>query len=155
MKLATSLVGTALFLVLATANSGGYRYGVSDQAYYAAAVLKARTPSLFPRDTPVLAAESSLMVSDKILAGLSRALDLDLPALFLATQVVILLVLLAAGIAFCRAPPPQPALKTLKALLVLLRVHSPLRLLVVTQFGENESLSWRDLRQQPLRRTCQ
>jgi hypothetical protein len=100
---ATILAGAALFLVLATANAGGYRYGVSDQAYYASAVLKARTPSLFPRDSPMLAAQSSFLASDKILAGLSRAFHLDLPALFLVTQVVTLLVLAAAATAFGRA----------------------------------------------------
>ena len=30
--------GLFIFLVLATANSGGYRYGVSDQAYYLPAI---------------------------------------------------------------------------------------------------------------------
>jgi hypothetical protein len=103
VKPATILAGAALFLVLATANAGGYRYGVSDQAYYASAVLKARAPTLFPRDSPMLAAQSSLLASDKILAGLSRAFRLDLPALFLVTQVVTLVALAAASAAFGRA----------------------------------------------------
>jgi hypothetical protein len=103
VKLVTILAGTALFLVLATANAGGYRYGVSDQAYYASAVLKARTPTLFPRDSPMLAAQSSVLASDKILAGLSRAFHIDLPALFLVTQIVTLLALAAAAAAFGRA----------------------------------------------------
>ena len=33
--------GTLLFAVLATANSGGYRYGISDQAFYVPAVVRA------------------------------------------------------------------------------------------------------------------
>jgi hypothetical protein len=103
VKLATLLIGAALFLGLATANSGGYRYGVSDQAYYAAAVLKARTPALFPRDSSLLAAESSFMSSDKILAALSHATGLDLPWLFFLTQMVTLLALALAGMAFGRA----------------------------------------------------
>ena len=103
MKPAIILAGAALFLVLATANAGGYRYGVSDQAYYASAVLKARTPTLFPRDSPMLAAQSSVLASDKILAGLSRAFHVDLPALFLITQVVTLLTLSVAAAAFGRA----------------------------------------------------
>jgi hypothetical protein len=103
VKPATILAGAALFLVLATANAGGYRYGVSDQAYYASAVLKARTPALFPRDSPMLAAQSSVLAIDKILAGLSRVFHLDLPALFLITQVFTLLTLAAAATALGRA----------------------------------------------------
>lgn len=103
MKLATILAGTALFLVLATANAGGYRYGVSDQAYYATAVLKARTPSLFPRDSSMFAPQSSVLASDKILAALSRAFRLDLPVLFGITQVVTLVALAGAVAAFGRA----------------------------------------------------
>jgi hypothetical protein len=103
VKLATILVGATLFLVLATANAGGYRYGVSDQAYYATAVLKARTPTLFPRDSPMFAAQSSVLASDKILAALSRVFGLDLPALFLVTQVVTLIALAGAAVALGRA----------------------------------------------------
>jgi hypothetical protein len=102
VKLACILAGTALFLVLATANAGGYRYGVSDQAYYATAVLKARTPSLFPRDSSMLAPQSSFLASDKILAALSRAFGLDLPVLFGITQVVTLVALAGAAAAFGR-----------------------------------------------------
>lgn len=103
MKPALILAGAALFIVLATANAGGYRYGVSDQAFYAAAVLKARTPTLFPRDSSLLASESSFMSTDKILASLSRLGHLDLPSLFLVVQVVTLVTLFGAGAAFCRA----------------------------------------------------
>ena len=39
------------FMALATANSGGYRFGISDQAYYGAAVVKSAHPTWYPRDT--------------------------------------------------------------------------------------------------------
>ena len=39
-----------LFVVLATLNSAGYRYGASDQALYIPAVLRHLDPALFPQD---------------------------------------------------------------------------------------------------------
>ena len=38
------------FVLLATLNSAGYRYGASDQAFYIPAVLRHLDPALFPRD---------------------------------------------------------------------------------------------------------
>jgi hypothetical protein len=102
VKAAIFFAGAALFLLLATANAGGYRYGISDQAYYAAAVLKARTPALFPRDSAMLATQSSLLAGDWLLAKVSSATGLDVPALFFAAQVLTLLVLAGAAAAFAR-----------------------------------------------------
>lgn len=123
MKPALLLGGAALFVILATANAGGYRYGVSDQTYYAAAVLKARTPSLFPRDGVVLGAESSLMATDKILAGASRALHLDLPVLFAIVQLLTLAGLAAAAAAFARALGASAWTVALFLALLTLRHH--------------------------------
>ena len=92
-----------LFAWLATANSGGYRYGVSDQAFYSASVLRAIDPALYPRDTPMLDVQSRLMWSDEIIAGLARATSIDLPALYLVLYLVTLVSLLAAAVAFGRA----------------------------------------------------
>lgn len=97
-----ALAGIA-FALLATANSGGYRYGVSDQAFYTAAVIKQLQPGLYPRDTPLLAAESRLMWSDEIVAGLSGALGVELPPLYLALYLGSLAVLFVAAVAFGRA----------------------------------------------------
>src|SRR5262245_63647486 len=83
-------VAALLFGVLATANSGGYRYGISDQAFYATAVVKDLHPSFFPRDTPLLNAQAGLQWSDEIVAALSRTLHVDLPPLFLAIYVLTL-----------------------------------------------------------------
>jgi hypothetical protein len=94
--------GLLFFVVLATANSGGYRYGISDQAFYEPAVRRAMDPSLFPRDAPLLAAESHLMGSDKIIGGLARALHVDLPPLFFAIYLVTLLTLGIATICLSR-----------------------------------------------------
>jgi hypothetical protein len=92
-----------LFALLATANSAGYRYGVSDQAFYATAVVKDLHPSWYPRDTPLLEVEAHLMWSDEILAGLARMTGVDLPPLFLAIYLVTLVTLFASGVAFARS----------------------------------------------------
>ena len=70
------------FAVVVTANSAGYRYGVSDQAYYVPAILAKLTPGLFPRDVAMLEAQGRFSVFDDVLALVVRATGLSLPALF-------------------------------------------------------------------------
>jgi hypothetical protein len=72
----------AAFGALVTANSAGYRYGVSDQAYYIPAILRHVSPALFPHDAPLLDAQSNLMISDEVMAWLDRITGWGLPALF-------------------------------------------------------------------------
>jgi hypothetical protein len=96
-------VGAFLFGLVATANSGGYRYGVSDQAFYATAVVKDLHPSFFPRDTPLLETQARLMWSDEIVAGFARAFGVDLPPLFFALYVLTLLALFFSAVVFGRA----------------------------------------------------
>ena len=84
------------FVVLATLNSGGYRYGASDQAFYQPAVLKQLDPSLFPRDTRVLAAQTRLTAADEVLAAVVRIARVPVPTAFALLYVVSLLVF-AAG----------------------------------------------------------
>ena len=61
----------SLFALLATANSGGYRYGVSDQAFYVPAIALTVRPSLFPRDRVVLDAQMRAWLGDSVLGGLA------------------------------------------------------------------------------------
>jgi hypothetical protein len=84
------------FVILAALNSGGYRYGASDQAFYQPAVLKQLDPALFPRDTVVLAAQTHLTVADELVAGIVRATGASVPVVFAALYVASL-VLFAAG----------------------------------------------------------
>ena len=84
------------FIVLATLNAGGYRYGASDQAFYLPAVLAKLDPTLFPRDAALLAAQSTLTTYDEIVAGLVRITGLSVPAIF-AARYVGALVLIATG----------------------------------------------------------
>jgi len=95
-------IAAALFVLLATANSGGYRFGVSDQAFYVPAIQHLLDPSLFPRDSALLEAQSSLMTSDQLLAGVVQATTGSLPDLAAGFYLVSLLVLVAAAVYFAR-----------------------------------------------------
>lgn len=82
------MIGGVVFVLLATANGAGYRYGVSDQAFYIPAVIRALNPALFPRDAALLDAEGRLMTVDEMLAGLARSTGLSLDMLFLVGYIV-------------------------------------------------------------------
>lgn len=89
----------ALFVLIATANAGGYRYGISDQAFYLPAIEKSLNPALFPRDTPVLAAQMRLWLGDNAAAILAGGRAVDLPAVS-AVLYLAGLVLLAGAVAY-------------------------------------------------------
>src|SRR6478735_2757929 len=94
--------GLTLFVVLCTLNSAGYRYGASDQAFYAPAVIHALHPDYYPRDTPLIDAQARLTLVDEGTAALVRASGLSLPVCF-ALLYAGGLVLFAAGVvAFSR-----------------------------------------------------
>lgn len=95
-------VAAVAFAVVATANSGGYRFGVSDQAYYEPAVAKGVDPALFPRDSALLDVQSRFLGSVHLLAGLARATGAGLPSLFLAAYLATLAGLFAASVGLAR-----------------------------------------------------
>lgn len=74
-------VGALIFLVLATANAAGYRYGVSDQAFYIPAFVRAVDPAAFPRDAALIEAQAHLMVLDEVVGALARTTGLSLPVI--------------------------------------------------------------------------
>jgi hypothetical protein len=78
------------FVVLATFNSAGYRYGASDQAFYLPAVLDRLNPALFPRDSDLIASQATLTLVDDAIAALARAVPVSLPVLFGILYVVAL-----------------------------------------------------------------
>jgi hypothetical protein len=86
-----------VFVVLATLNSAGYRYGASDQALYIPSVLVHLDPALFPQDRGLIAAHARLMVVDEILAGIVRVTRVSIPHLFFALYVASLLLLVAGA----------------------------------------------------------
>jgi len=87
-----------VFVVLATLNSAGYRYGASDQAFYIPAVVRQLDPALFPQDRALIDAQGRLILIDEILAGAVRLTGLSIPNLFFTLYITSLL-LLAAGAA--------------------------------------------------------
>jgi hypothetical protein len=84
------------FVILATLNAGGYRYGASDQAFYIPAILEQLDPALFPRDGVVLGAQTKLTIIDELIASGVRATGASLPSIFVVLYAAAL-VLFAGG----------------------------------------------------------
>jgi hypothetical protein len=90
------------FGLVATANSGGYRFGISDQAYYEPAVAKLVNPELFPRDSALLDVQSRFLGSVHLLAGIARVTGAGLPSVFAVTYAVTLAGLFTASLVLAR-----------------------------------------------------
>ena len=89
MKLAAiGLAGFLAFLVLATANGAGYRYGVSDGAFYVTAVTLAENPAAFPRDAPLIRTEGQFFVIDETLALIGHGTGASMESRFFAAYLV-------------------------------------------------------------------
>lgn len=73
---------------MATANGAGYRYGVSDQAFYIPVVARALDPAAFPRDAALIDAQGRLMLSDEALAAVVGATGWGLDWVFLGVYVL-------------------------------------------------------------------
>lgn len=98
-----AIVASAAFAVLVTANSAGYRYGVSDQAYYIPAITAEVTPGLFPDDRALLESQGRFSVFDDLLAAVVRATGVRLQALFAAGYVLTAALFAAAVILIARS----------------------------------------------------
>jgi len=82
------LVSFPIFLVLATANGAGYRYGVSDGAAYVPAVILAENPVAFPRDAPLIRSEGQFFVIDEFLALIGHVTGASMESRFFAAYLV-------------------------------------------------------------------
>lgn len=82
------LAACAAFVVLATANAGGYRFGVSDQAFYVPAVLRHLDPAAFPGDRVLIDGQAHLLLFDELLAWLSSVTGVTLDWLFFGAYIV-------------------------------------------------------------------
>ena len=89
-------VGALVFCTLVTLNSGGYRYGVSDQAFYIPVVLEHITPGLFPHDHDLIAAQNRFFAFDDWFALIVQLTGLSLPVAFLGAYLLTLTLLYAA-----------------------------------------------------------
>ena len=93
-----TLLGLA-FAMLATANAAGYRYGVSDQAFYIPVVVRALEPAAFPRDASLIDAQGRLMLADEVLAAIVRTTGLSLETLFFVAYLISLALIWAGLVA--------------------------------------------------------
>lgn len=85
------------FVLLATLNSAGYRYGASDQAFYAPAILERIDPALYPRDSDLIRSQAGLTLVDDVLGPLARATGVRLPSAFVVLQLAALSLLALAA----------------------------------------------------------
>ena len=89
----TLAVGAGIFCLLVLLNVGGYRYGVSDQAFYIPVVQQGLEPALFPHDTPLLDAQNKLFAFDDLFALVIRMTGISLPVAFFVTYLAGLTIL--------------------------------------------------------------
>ena len=97
------LAGAVGFGLLALLNVGGYRYGVSDQAFYVPVVLQQIDPRLFPHDAGLLDAQNRFFAFDDWFAALIVATGASVPAAFLLAYLGGLATLYAAATAMGRS----------------------------------------------------
>lgn len=110
-RLSTTLLAlgaVVAFGALVTANAGGYRYGVSDQAFYVPAIQRDISPALFPDGAKLIESQSRLMATDEIVAALAVATGMELEHLFFAGYALTVLLsvwgIALIGRAFYRSP---------------------------------------------------
>jgi hypothetical protein len=97
-----AVFGAIAFVVLATMNSSGYRYGAADQAFYIPAIQHHLNPALFPRDLAVLSAHGRFTPFDEIVAALVRVTGVSLPVLFFVAYVASLVLVYVSVVVFGR-----------------------------------------------------
>lgn len=90
------------FIVLATMNSAGYRYGASDQAFYIPVVLRALNPALFPRDAGLIDSQGRLTLFDNVVAGAMRLTGISIQHVFVALYLASLVLLVTAALRIAR-----------------------------------------------------
>ena len=99
----TLAVGAGVFCLLVLLNVGGYRYGVSDQAFYIPVVQQGLEPTLFPHDTPLLDAQNQLFAFDDLFALVIRMTGTSLPVAFFVAYLAGLTILYGASVSIGRS----------------------------------------------------
>jgi hypothetical protein len=90
---ATWVLAALVFVVLATLNSAGYRFGAGDQAFYLPAIQRHLDPAAFPRDRLLIDDQDRLSVFPRAAAALVGAAGIPQTALFLGIYLLALLLL--------------------------------------------------------------
>jgi hypothetical protein len=96
VRLLTHAAAATVFLLLTTLNSGGYRYGAADQAFYIPAILKQLNPALYPRDTALVGPQARYFFVDEIVASVVRRTGWSIETWFAIGYVVTIVVLYVA-----------------------------------------------------------
>ena len=96
-------LGAVLFCLLVMLNVGGYRYGVSDQAFYIPVVKQGLESGLFPHDAPLLAAQNQFFAFDDLFAPIVAITGLSVPVTFFASYLVGLVLFYAAAVSIGRS----------------------------------------------------
>jgi hypothetical protein len=96
-------IAALAFVIVATLNSAGYRFGVGDQAFYLPAVQRHLQPESFPRDRLLIDDQDRLNVFPRAAASVVRATGLSEPAVFGGLYVAALLLLFFAAREAARA----------------------------------------------------
>lgn len=97
--LAVVLAGAIAFVVFATLNSGGYRYGASDQSFYIPAILLKLDPAAFARDSALLEPQARYFLVDDLVAAGIRHVGGRIDQWFVAGYLLALLTLYAGLLA--------------------------------------------------------
>jgi hypothetical protein len=114
-----------IFVVLATANGAGYRYGVSDEAAYVPAVMLAENPAAFPHDAPLIRTQGQFFIFDDIMGAIGRATGASLPSLFLAAYLISMAAVWIGVLLLGRGLYASVWLTTAFGALITLRHHIP------------------------------
>jgi hypothetical protein len=119
------VLGFFVFVVLATANGAGYRYGVSDEAAYVPAVMLAENPAAFPHDAPLLRTQGGFFIFDDIMGALGRATGASMETLFLWAYLLAMTAVWAGVVLVGRQLYPSAWLTLAFGALITLRHHIP------------------------------
>jgi hypothetical protein len=98
--LAAGLALAGAFCYLALLNTGGYRFGIADQAFYLPVVFDELQHELFPRDGSLLAGQDRWTIFDESVAAAVQATGMSVPTLFLLAHLAGLLTLAWSAFAF-------------------------------------------------------
>ena len=90
------------FCLVATLNSGGYRFGVGDQAFHLPAIERHLAPELFPRDRVVIEAQDGLTLVNRVAALVVSSTGTTIAPLLAGAYLLTLLLLLAASLSVAR-----------------------------------------------------
>ncbi len=93
---------TFIFCCIALLNSGGYRFGVSDQSSYLPAIQEHLDPALFPRDRSLIDAQDRVNPFTRVAAAAVRLTGVDLSLLACAFYILTLALLFGIALGLAR-----------------------------------------------------